>query len=59
MSPETGRFGFRLGFTILVPAILLLLVLPRGSAEFFVTIFTALVALGFLLMITVLIRLAS
>ena len=38
MNPEIGRAGFAMAMFIVVGALLLLLVVPRGTAEFAITV---------------------
>ena len=59
MPPELGRLAFRLGILILVPAIWLVLTAPHGSAGFVVSVFTAIIALLFLIMVAVVARFFS
>ena len=59
MSPEFGRAGFRIGMIILVPAIWLLLTVPRDSAGFAITALTAIIALVFMAFIAVMVKFFS
>ena len=55
MGPEIGRAGFRIAFFVIFSSVCLLLLLPRGTAEFYITILTLLIATtfaGFVLFLT-------
>lgn len=59
MDPQLLRGGFRIGFTILVIALVTLPFQPRDSAEFVVTVLAALVGGAFVLGIFLLARTAN
>jgi hypothetical protein len=40
MDAEVGRAAFRLGMLIFLPSLVLLLFVPRGTAEFVITVVT-------------------
>jgi hypothetical protein len=56
ISPEFGRAGFVIGIFVSLVSGMLLLVVERGSAEFFVSLITFLIGIAFLLMIVFLVR---
>lgn len=56
MSSGFGQAGFRLAFFIIFVAGLLLLVTPRGTAEFYITVLTFLIGLTFAGIIMVMVR---
>ncbi len=56
MSPQMGQAAFRLGLYITVMALLLLVFLRPGSAEFAVTIVTLLSGLTFLGLVAIIVR---
>jgi len=51
MSPEIGRFWFRIAFTLVLISAGLLFFVKPGSAEFVVTVLTLVVGLLFILAI--------
>jgi hypothetical protein len=59
MNSGLGHMAFRLGFFIVFVTGALLLFLERGSAEWAITIFTFLLALGFLSIVAILVRLGQ
>lgn len=59
MSPEVGRAGFAMAMFIVVAALALLLVVPRGTAEFAITVVSLVVGLAFLAVIAILVRVSS
>jgi hypothetical protein len=56
ISPEFGRAGFVIGIFVSLVSGMLLLVVERGSAEFFVSLITFLIGIAFLLVIVFLVR---
>jgi hypothetical protein len=56
ISPEFGRAGFVIGIFVSLVSGMLLLVVERGSAEFFVSLITFLIGIAFLLAIVFLVR---
>lgn len=56
MSPFTLRTAFGLACMCTVGALVLLLLEPRGSAPFWITVWTLLIALTFLATVIVVIR---
>ena len=56
MDPQLLRSGFRIGFTILVIALLTLPFQPRDSAEFIVTVLAAIVSGAFVVGVSLLAR---
>lgn len=56
MSPEIGRFWFRIAFTLVLISAGLLFFVKPGSAEFVVTVLTLVVGLLFILAIKWLIK---
>ena len=56
MSPQMGQAAFRLGLYITVMALVLLVFLRPGSAEFGVTIVTLLCGLTFLGLVALVVR---
>ena len=59
MSPEVGRAGFAMAMFIVVGALVLLLVVPRGTAEFAITVVSLVIGLAFLAVIAILVRVSS
>ena len=55
MNPELGRVGFRIGFLIVVPSVVLLFLLEPGTAEHSITVVTLVMGLTFLAVVTVLV----
>jgi hypothetical protein len=55
ISPEFGRAGFVIGIFVSLVSGMLLLVVERGSAEFFVSLITFLIGIAFLLAIVFLV----
>jgi len=56
ISPEFGRAGFVIGIFVALVSGMLLLVVERGSAEFFVSLITFLIGIAFLVGIVFLVR---
>jgi hypothetical protein len=56
MSPQLGQAAFRLGLYITVMALVLLVFLKPGSAEFVVTIVTLFSGLTFLGLVALVVR---
>ncbi len=56
MAPEIGQVGFRIAFFLIVTAGALLFFTLPGTAEFYVTVLTLLLGLGFAGFIFVLLR---
>lgn len=52
MSPEVGRLGFRIGFLLVVPSVVLLFFLEPGTAEHSITLVTLVMGLIFLAAVT-------
>ncbi|MCL4859333.1 MAG: hypothetical protein KJZ93_07995 [Caldilineaceae bacterium] len=59
MSSSFGHAAFRLGFFIVFVTGALLLFLERGTAEWAITVFTFLLALLFLVIVAVIVRLGQ
>jgi hypothetical protein len=59
VDPFVGRAAFRLGMLVTAPAVVLLLFLPPGTAEFSITVVTLLIGLTFLGLIALLVRRAQ
>lgn len=57
MAPQIGHAGFRIGFFFIFVSGLLLLVIPPGTAEFYITVLTMLIGLTFIGFILLLMRL--
>ena len=55
MIPELGRAGFRIGFIIVVPSFLLMFFLDPGTAEYAIILFTLVMGLVFLVVVTLLV----
>jgi hypothetical protein len=55
MNPELGRVGFRIGFLIVVPSLVLLFLLEPGTAEHSITVVTLVMGLIFLAVVTLLV----
>lgn len=56
MDPQTGLAAFRLGMLVTFPAVVLLLFLRPGTAEFSITVFTVLMGATFLGVVALLAR---
>lgn len=56
MSPEIGRAAFGIAIFIIVVALGLLLVLPKGTPEFAITVVSLLIGLAFLGLVVVMVR---
>ena len=56
MSPEVGRAAFGIAIFIIVVALGLLLVLPKGTPEFAITLASLLIGLAFLGLVVVMVR---
>uniref|UniRef100_A0A831TFB1 Uncharacterized protein n=1 Tax=Thermorudis peleae TaxID=1382356 RepID=A0A831TFB1_9BACT len=56
MSPEVGRAAFGIAIFIIVVALGLLLVLPKGTPEFAITVVSLLIGLAFLGLVVVMVR---
>jgi len=56
MSPEVGQAGFRIATFLIVCSGLMLLVVPRGTPEFAITVITLLIGLIFSGLIALFIR---
>ena len=54
VAPEMLRVGVRMALLLVLPAIVLLAILPRGSAEFTITIFTLAIGLFLLAFVALL-----
>ena len=59
MNPQTGRATFRLPIFLLVCSLVLLFLEPRGSAEFYITVVTLIVAVLFIAAIALVLRFLS
>jgi len=59
VDPYLGRAAFRLGMLITAPALVLLLFLSPGTAEFSITIVTAVIGFAFLGVVALLVRRAQ
>jgi hypothetical protein len=59
MNPEIGRAGFTAAMFIVVTAVILLFVVPRGSPEFSITVVSLIVGLVFTAVVAVLVRVSS
>lgn len=59
MSPEIGKAGFAMALFIVIGALAMLLVVPRDSAEFAITVVTLFIGLAFSAVIAILIRVSS
>jgi hypothetical protein len=55
MIPELGKAGFRIGFMIVVPSFLLMFFLDPGTAEYAITLFTLMMGVVFLVVVTLLV----
>ncbi len=56
MSPEVGRAAFGIAIFIIVVALGLLLVLPKGTPEFAITVVSLLIGLAFLGLVVVMVQ---
>ena len=56
MDPKVGRYGFRIAMFLTLSAAALLLAVPSGTAEFYITIITLIIGLLFLATVGVLVR---
>jgi hypothetical protein len=56
ISPEFGRAGYVIGFFVALTSGALLFVVERNSAEFYISLFTLLIGVIFLIGITILVR---
>jgi hypothetical protein len=59
VDPLVGRTAFRLGMMVTVPALAMLLVLPRESAEFAISVVTVMIGGVFLGLVTLIVRRAQ
>jgi hypothetical protein len=59
VDPSLGRAAFRLGMLVTAPALTMLLFLPPGTAEFAITIVTAVIGFLFLGIVALLVRRAQ
>ncbi|NOZ29758.1 MAG: hypothetical protein GXP39_17155 [Chloroflexi bacterium] len=59
MDPQIGRAGFRIAFYVILVSGALLFVVPRGTAEFFVSVLSLLVGVLFAIIIGVLALIAG
>ena len=55
MIPELGRAGFRIGFLIVVPSFFLMFILDSGTPEYAITLFTLVMGVIFLVVVTLLV----
>jgi hypothetical protein len=53
--PELGKAGFRIGFMIVVPSFLLMFFVDPGTAEYAITLFTLVMGVVFLVVVTLLV----
>ena len=56
VDPELGKAAFRWALFIIVAAVAMLLFLPPGSAQYYVTLFTLAIGLAFLALVIFLVR---
>ena len=56
MDPQMGLAAFRLGMLVTLPAVVLLVFLPPGTAEFSITVFTVFIGVTFLGIVALLAR---
>ena len=56
MDPQLGLAAFRLGMLVTFPAVVLLVFLRPGTAEFSITVFTVLIGMTFLGIVALLAR---
>jgi hypothetical protein len=56
MISQVGQAGFRIAFFMIFVAGVLLLLLPPGTAEFYITVLTLLMGLAFAGVIVLLVR---
>ncbi|MEZ4864771.1 MAG: hypothetical protein R3C14_25895 [Caldilineaceae bacterium] len=56
MNSQIGRAGFHIAFYFVFVAGILLLLLPRGTAEYAITLFTFILGLIFMLIVVILVR---
>lgn len=59
MNSNLGRATFRIPVFLLVCALVLIFLEPRGSAEFYISVLTLIVAILFIIAIAVVLRLTS
>jgi len=59
MNAGLGRATFRIPVFLLVCSLALLLLEPRGSAEFYISLLTLFVAIVFIIAIAVVLRITS
>lgn len=59
MNPNLGRATFRIPAFLLVCSLVLIGLEPRGSAEFYISVVTLIVAILFIVAIAVVLRLTS
>jgi hypothetical protein len=59
MSSDLGRATFRIPVFLLVCSLVLLLLEPRGSAEFFISLLTLIVAIVFIVAVAVVLRITG
>jgi hypothetical protein len=53
--PEMGRAGTRIALLLVLPSLVLLFLVPRGSAEFVITVVTLVIGLAFLAVVSALV----
>lgn len=56
LDPDVGKAAFRLSLWVIVLAVGMLFFLQPGSAEFAITVFTLLIGLTFVGLVTVVVR---
>jgi hypothetical protein len=56
MSPQAGKAAFSLALFVTIPALVLLFLEPRGSAEFAITALTLAIGLLFIALVTFVVR---
>lgn len=59
MDPRLGRYALRIAMFIVLTAVGLLIVLPRGTAEYYITQFSLLIGLVFAAGVAALVRFLS
>ncbi len=57
MNSDLGRATFRIPVLLLVCSVVLILLEPRGSAEFYISVLSLIVAILFMVAIAVVVRL--
>jgi hypothetical protein len=56
MDPKLGRYGFRIAVFLTLSAAALLLAVPAGTAEYYITLITLIIGLLFMAAVGVLVR---